>query len=383
MATATKERRKSKSDSVTLDYASLVRAVKIASHAVSTRPSSTALGSVCIGGGLVSGCTVGEYRVDVDLLEAQCQPMLLPQNRLAKILQNSSHEDVTLTADGSTCVVRIGRGEWRLPTEDAAQFPLWEPNGLHPMPSLPSDQFERAARHVIYAVDKDSSRFALGGVLIEAIGDKMHFVATDGRRLSVATCGHDKSTDDFVTEPKGLQKQAPIVPVRPLSQLINQCSRDLAVTMQCGPGVFVCNIGDVTVTAATIQGRFANWKDVFPTQLPPGNSVLRDVFDCAVKAASVVTSDDSRGVQFCFKGGTLTLKAKSAEGGQSKVECDVSDYQSDASVALNSSYVAQFLKPFDKDSEPCVTVHVCHNDGKTVLTVGDAYRGVIMPLALD
>lgn len=381
--TATKERKRTKGDSITLDYASFLRAVKVASHAVASRPINAAMGNLCIGNGLVSGCTIGEYRVDIELLEAQCSPMLLPKDRLHRILQSAAHEDVTLTQDGPVCIVKIGRGEWRLPTEDAAEYPLWEPTGLHAMPSLPGDEFARAVNHVIYAIDKDSTRYALGGVLVEAIEDKMHFVATDGRRLSVATCNHDMATDDFVRDPTGTQKQAPILPVQPLTQMVNQCSADLLVSMQFGNGTFVGNVGDVTVTAATIQGRFAKWQDVFPADLPPGNSVVRTELVSAVKAASVVTSESSQGVTFKFSGRSLTLTAKSSEGGESRVDCGVSEYNTDAKVKLNPAFVTQFLKPFGTDADPCVSVHVVPNNGATVFHVGDEYRGVIMPLAED
>lgn len=381
MATATKARKQTNGDGITLNYAAFLRAVKVASHAVASRPANALMGNLCIGNGLVSGCTVGEYRVDVELLEAQCSPMLLPKDRLHRILQSAAHDDVTLVQDGAVCVVRIGRCEWRLPTEDADEYPLWEPTGLHAMPSLPSDEFARAINHVIYAIDKDSTRYALGGVLVEAIEDKIYFVATDGRRLSAATCSHGIATDDFVREPTGTQKQAPILPVKPLAQMVNQCSADLLVSMQFGNGTFVGNVGDVTVTAATIQGRFAKWRDVFPKDLPAGNSIVRNELEAAVKAAEVVTSESSKGVTFRFSGKSLTLTAKSSEGGESRVDCGVSEYNADAKVTLNPAFVTQFLKPFGTDAAPCVSVHVIPNNGPAVFYVGEEYRGVIMPLA--
>jgi hypothetical protein len=52
-------------------------------------------------------------------------------------------------------------------------------------------------------------------------------------------------------------------------------------------------------------------------------------------------------------------------------------------VKLDPKFVHAFLKPFGQDDEPCVAVHVCKADGKTVMKVGDSYTGVIMPLAED
>lgn len=382
MTTATKERKR-KVAGITLDYGAFTRAVKIASHAVPSRAASAVTGSLCIGNGLVSGCTPGEYRIDVDLMEAQCEPVLLPKERLLKILHNAEHTDVQIVPEGAMCAIRIGSGEWRLPTENAAEFPAWEPTGLHSMPSLPGDEFARAVKHVIYAIDKDSTRYALNGVLIEVIDDAVFFVATDGRRVSVAKCRHDIATDDFVREPTGTKKPAPIIPTQALTQLANQCGGDLTVSMQCGGGAFVASVGDVTVTAAAIQGRFPNWQSIFPKDLPPANAVSRELLQAAVLAASVVTSQSSYGVRFRFHDGALTLTAKSSEGGESEIACDVGEYSTDADVTLDPKFITQFLKPFDKDSEPCVMIRVCDGEGKTVLDVGEEYRGVVMPLSGD
>lgn len=382
MTTATKERKaKARTGGIEIDYEVFKRAVKIASSAVATRAVNPALLSVRVGNGLVTGCTAGEYKIDVEVDELTCEPILLPADRLLKILHNATPGAVRISTAGESCVITIGRGEWTLPTHDAAEFPGWEPAGLHSMPGLPCDQFKKAVRHVIHAVDRDSSRYALGGVLIEAVGDRVSFVATDGRRLNAATCGHDMATDDFVREPKATQKQAPVVPSKPLSQLVAQCNGDARVFMSAGGGVFVGSVGGVTVTASTIQGKYPDWEAVFPEELPPSNEVLRRDLAAAVNAAAVVTTEASRKVRFLFRTSGLTLKAKSAEAGQAEIGCDVAQFSVDADVSLNPLYISSFLKPFGEDEEPCVSVRVCPADGKTVLSVGEDYRAVVMPLS--
>lgn len=49
-------------------------------------------------------------------------------------------------------------------------------------------EIERIAAHVVPATDDESSRYALGGVLLDCVGDggPAHAVATDGRRMHVA-----------------------------------------------------------------------------------------------------------------------------------------------------------------------------------------------------
>jgi DNA polymerase-3 subunit beta len=248
---------------------------------------------------------------------------------------------------------------------------------------MTGDEFGRAIKSVIYAIDKESSRYALGGVFIECVGTKAFFVATDGRRLSVAEVVRDAATDDFVAEPKGTEKKSPIVPSSPLIWLSNLAGADETVSLECDSSTFRGNVGAVTVTCRLIDGRFARWRDVLTSELPPPHSIRRSELSHAISCAAVVSTEASKGVRLSFNRDTLTLTAKSSEAGESTVECPVETAGESAVVKLDPKFVHAFLKPFGQDDEPCVAVHVCKADGKTVMKVGDSYTGVIMPLAED
>lgn len=384
MATATKERPSKEKNraSITLNLNELRRAVKIAGMAVARKSHNSAITNVCIGNGLVTGTDL-DCRIDVELIDAQCDPILLPKNRLHTILLNATGDTVTLAPDGSTCKIKAKGCEWKLPTEPASEFPLWEPEDLHPMLAVTGDEFRRAVKSVIYAIDRESSRHALGGVFIECVGNTAFFVATDSRRMSIAEMGREAATDDFVNDPKGTEKKSPIVPTSPMVWLSNEAGSDETVALECDAKTFRGNVGGITVTCRLIDGRFPRWRDVLGEELPKAHLVCRDDLAHAVSCAAVVATESSKGVRFAFSGDTLTLTAKSSEAGQSEVECRVDAPAEAATVKLDPKYVHSFLKPFGQDNEPCVSIHVCKPDGKTVMKVGDSYTGVIMPLAED
>ncbi len=384
MATMTKERRKKSDGGISLNYEAFKGAVITAAHAVQSRSPRQVLLNLCIGEGRIVGSD-GDYRIDVAFPDASFEPVLIPCDRLMKIVRVASSDRVVISHASGVCEIQIGTGKWKLPTQDASEYPEWSTGNLHSMFSMPGDEFQSAVKSVIYAIDKDSSRYAMGGVLIEAEGEDVFFVATDGRRASIAKCERSNATDDFAAEPENgtLQKPAPIVPTKPLTQLMNHASAETLVSIQYGGGVFVGTSGDVTVTARTIDGRFPRWRGILPEQMPPANQVDRVVLQSAAKAAAVVTTQESKGVSFLFGDDGLTLTAKASDVGESKVEAPIETFRASAHVRLDPSFVDQFLRPFDSDSEPLVSVHVVEGDGKTVMTVGEKYTGVIMPLAKD
>jgi DNA polymerase-3 subunit beta len=367
MATATRERAGLK-----ITCSDLLRAVQDVARVVSSRGLKPVLANVRIGDGLVSGTDL-EIRIDRDIGET-CEPMLLPADRLLAILRSCRADDtVTLSPSGASVRVKAGRGAWSLPTEDVAEFPSWDTSDATPVCRLPADQFVRAIHAVEYATDKDSSRYALGAVLIDVTGSDPTFVGTDGRRLSAVQTETDQAVDDS-------QTLVPATAIR-LAATIADRSEGSVQIERTGSDV-VLSMDGCTITARLVDGKFPRWRDVFPAGDGEQATVERVELLAATRAAAVVTSEQSLGVDYEFSGDTLTLSARSSEYGESKVKCPLVEAASACKVKLNPGFVRDFLHGLPADEEPNVSITTHGPGGAVVLTCGE-YRGVIMPLAED
>ena len=78
--------------------------------------------------------------------------------------------------------------------------------------------FRELVRRTVFATDNESSRYALGGVLLELTADQITGVATDGRRLAKQE-GPAKSVGGHVT------KENTIIPTRSM-QLLDRAVAD-------------------------------------------------------------------------------------------------------------------------------------------------------------
>jgi len=372
MTTATKERKKSKAGT-TLSAPALKAALNAVAAAVPGKAVRQVLQSVLLSDGVLSGSD-GEIRIDVEIDAPPGVTFLLPKDRLHAILSSTTADEITLTPDGSSCVVTAGRGTWTLPTEDAAEYPSWEPVGTKPITRLPADQFVRAVRGVVFSADAESSRYALGAVLIEVEGEVVTFVATDGRRLSSVRCEHDLAVDNSTT----------LVPARVMqiiARLADQAGDDSVQIEATGKEV-VATIGNVTVTALLLEGRFPKWRDVVPDRDAKPTTVTRADLLSATRAAAICSSEESKGVLYAFSGDGIWLQGKSSEKGESSVTCEIVEAGATASVKLDPAFVTEWLNGIDGDEDPNVEVEAVDAESAVVLRCGDNV-GVIMPLAKD
>ena len=136
----------------------------------------TADGAMLMGTDLEVGVRVAVEGFDV----AAPGTVVLPRDRFGKILSESSDEKLDLESDGGKVLVRGQRSEFHLPSQNPDEFPSvlrFEEQKYHEMPAR---FFREVIRRTVYATDNESSRYALGGVLIEFSATGLTAVATDG-----------------------------------------------------------------------------------------------------------------------------------------------------------------------------------------------------------
>ena len=343
-------------------------------RAVPPKSSKPILQNVRLGDGLLSGTDL-EVRIDRDI-DYHGEAMLLPAYRLSAILKAATGNEVVLIPKESSVTVKCGAGSWTLPTEDAGEYPTWDSGELKAICRLPADQFCRAAKATIYATDTESSRYALGGVMLDvestADGSQQHWVGTDGRRLACVETESDDAVDASQT----------VLPGRLVSLVASLAAGDGSVQIEADAKELRFSLDGCTISGRLVEGKFPRWRDVLGE--PEGEPTVIDVVELlqAVQSAAIVTSEQSKGISLTWTANTLVLVGRSSEYGESKVICPTIAAGSTASTKLDPKYLAQFLANLPADEEPHVDVYVKDAQSRVLLRCGP-YTGVIMPLAED
>lgn len=366
---AVKERRKA-SGGTTLNAGELKRCLRTVSDAVQSRGAKPVLSNVRLGDGLLTATNL-EVRIET-VIDYHGEPMLLPHGRMMAILGTTTGDEVTLTPNGTSCVVECGRGRWTLPLEDANEFPTWEPEGLAPVVRIPSDEFARAVHAVVAAADNDSSRYALGAMMVDVDNEKQEarFVCTDGRRLHLAKVGYEQNVDPSKT----------LIPASVARTLYRLASGDDdSVQLERSATIVRAEIGGTTVTARQVDGRFPPWESSLPKDGPAASTVERGALESATAAAAIVTSEQSKGVTYALTKDGLHLTAKSSEAGESSVTCELVECGHVCNVMLDPAYLLEWCRNLPPEAEPTISVQA-KDKGSAVVLRNDCYTGVIMPL---
>lgn len=368
---------------VTCDREALLAAFQTAAAVVPSRSPKPILQNIKLevsDQGAILLATDLEIGIRIQAAGVQAQvpgSAILPLGRFGSILRESTDDNLLLESDGQGTLVRGERSEFKLPAENPQEFPAVADFNETAFHELSARLLRELIRRTIFATDNESSRYALGGVLLEMEADKITAVGTDGRRLAkmevpARSVGGHQSGDSMT-----------IVPTKAM-QLIEKAvsDGDAEIQIAARANEVLVRSPRATIYARLVEGRFPKWRDVFPQRTGVSKIELTvGPLHSAVRQAAIITSDESRGIDFTFQAGSLVLSGRAAEVGQSRVELPIAYDGPATSITLDPRYVSDFLRVLDP--EKVITLELKDAESAAVCTTDDGYGYVIMPLARD
>ncbi len=317
-------------------------------------------------------------RMDVPNVQISASgKIVLPVARFGAILRESSDDKIDIESDGESILVHCGHSNYKLQAENPDEFPdiqQFETSAYH---EVPARLVRELVRRTLFATDLESSRYALGGVLLVFEPEKIIAVGTDGRRLAKmegpaqSVGGHESSGNSTIVPHKTMQMIE-----RSLTD------GDAEIKLAASANDIMLQSPRVTIYSRLVEGRYPKWQDILRKQ--EGTAKIELVvgpFFAAVRQAAIVTSDESRGLDFTFDGGTLTLIGSAADVGTSKVEIPIAYNETKIDLSLDHRYVTDFLKVLDLQKS--TTLAVVDDEHPAEFSTDDGYIYVLMPMARD
>src|SRR5882724_2372211 len=303
---------------------------------------------------------------------------VLPVAQFGAILRESSDQKLRIDSTSKGTIVRGERSEFKLNAADPDEIPnvaVFEESKYH---VISARLFREIILRTEFATDMESSRYALGGVLFELEPNKITAVGTDGRRLAKmegpAEAVNDHKTGDTMTIIRTPSLRSIGRALADVDNEVHLAARGNDVLLRTPRCTFYSRL---------VEGRFPRWRDVFPQRRDaPRIDMQVGLLLSALRQAAVVLSAESRGVDFTFAEGTLTLSGATAEAGQSRVDMPVAYTGQQIIVSLDHRFVLEFLNVL----EPTANIALEIENGETAVVFhadDGAYGYVVMPLSRD
>ncbi|MCF6154039.1 MAG: DNA polymerase III subunit beta [Candidatus Brocadia sp.] len=296
--------------------------------------------------------------------------IVLPAIRVNNILREwAKHDEVIMSVEDSSCMLKSRGGHFKIAGEDSVQFPDVTVTETNEFVEVDGAIIGDMIGKVVHSVSTVKTRSVLSGVFVRIFGDDIIMVAADGNRMS---CIKRK-----VHNPAGVVMDG-VVSVKCLlfmQRFVSECKGVLKVGMGESRICFIGERGGVV--SQLIEGQYPKYEDIIPEKNERVVEVNKDDLLSGVRMASFMTSEGCRVVKFTITSGKLTLTSRAADVGEAELEIAASYEGPDFVIHFNPDYVTDVLKVSDGG-----TIVMMFNDGEgaAVFKTGYEQMDVIMPI---
>ena len=300
--------------------------------------------------------------------------VVIPADRLAAIVRESLEDVLCVEAEEGTCKITGADSHFTIYGHDAGQYPT--------VPSFEgaSDlqinlaNLQAGIEQCLFATAKESTRYALNGVLWEIIGKKLSLVATDGRRL--AKCRVNlTSTPDKKTEAAKI-----IVPAKTMA-LLNKINADEKETanIRLIDNQVVIKCANTVISSNLVEGNFPKYEDIIPTDYDKKITLVTEAALSAVRRSALLTTEESRGIKLAVNKKRLVFSCRAPETGDAQVEMAV-EYNGDPiEIGFNPQFIVDVLRVI---KTPEFELELGQSDRPGLIKSGKDFLYVLMPINL-
>jgi DNA polymerase-3 subunit beta len=298
---------------------------------------------------------------------------ILPAARLIAILREAQDEELAIEADSNACTVRGQYLEFEMPSEDPANFPDLPSFAEESYHEIAAGALRQMIRRTIFAVANESARYATTGILWELSDNQVRLVATDGRRLAL-TQGPAQSHGSAKAQPS-------VVPTKAMGLLERNLQDDEAlvrVSLRPNEVLFRTEGNQAVIYSRLVEGRFPNYRDVFPKKQAAKLALPVGAFQSAVRQAAIMTDEETQRVMFHFAKKKLTLEAKGSTTGRSKVELPLEYDGKNLDISFNPKFLIDMLRILGADDT--LNLELVDGNSPALFKAGEEYSYLLMPL---
>ena len=303
-----------------------------------------------------------DFRLTVNAKKLQDILRTLPDQAPVKFYQKAN----------SQLELRSGKGKYTLETLPAEDFPLMNvESGVKACFSLRQDAFREMLTQVQYAMAVQDIRFYLNGLLMQAEGNMLRLVATDGHRLA-----YTQHTIDA-----NLPHCEVILPRKTIAELLKLLSfPEELVTVDFLDSQIRFSARNTIVVSKIVEGKFPDYNRVIPQDNDKIFQLSRVGFLSTLERVAILADDKTKAISLHIAPGVMLIKYSNGKE-DAQEELEIAYQGAELEINFNVQYLTDVLRNLHSDD-----VKMAFGDAtrSMLLTMPDNsdFKYIVMPMRI-
>ena len=317
---------------------------------------------------LEAGITCLVTQVDI----AEPGDVVVPAEKLSSIVRESFDEVIALEASEAAVHIIGSDSRFTIYSHDPEQYPAIPGFDGEADLEVKLTALQDGIEQSVFAAARESTRYALNGILWEVAGKKLFLVATDGRRLARVAVTLDKIAD--------LPEGRIIVPAKTMS-LLDKISlhHEGTTKIRFVNNQIVAACEGVVVSSNLVEGNFPKYEDIIPKDYDKKITLSTANVLSAVRRAALLANEDSKGIKLSLDKGAMVFTSRAPETGDAQVDMTV-DYDGEPiEIGFNPQFLVDVLRVVRTDE---FDLHLGRPDQPGLIKSGSDFLYIVMPVSL-
>ncbi|MFH1718204.1 MAG: DNA polymerase III subunit beta [Planctomycetota bacterium] len=299
--------------------------------------------------------------------------VIIPADRLAAIVRESVDEVLVLEAVEATCHIKGADSHFTIYGHEPGQYPAVPDFDGNAEIKVGLSSLQAGIEQCLFATAKESSRYAINGILWEIKDKKLMLVATDGRRLA-------RTRVSLASAPKGQAPVNLIVPGKAMGLLdkIGGSEKD-TVAIKLADNQILISCANVVISSNLVEGNFPKYEDIIPTDYDKKLTLSTEATLSAVRRASLLASEESRGIKISVEKERIVFSGRAPETGDAQVDMPVEYKGEPIEIGFNPQFLIDVLRVI---KTPDFDFELGQSDRPGLIKSGTNFLYVLMPINL-
>lgn len=299
--------------------------------------------------------------------------VVVPADKISSIIRESVDDVIVLEETDATVQLRGSDSHFTIYGHDPQQYPNvpgFEGQGDL---EITLDKLQEGIEHTLFAAARESTRYALNGVLWEVAGKKLNLVATDGRRLARTSVNLEKATN--------IPENRIIVPSKTMSllQKVSAAGESAKVSVKFIDNQVAMACEHVVISSNLVEGNFPKYEDIIPKDYEKKLTLDTHAVLSAVRRAALLANEDSKGIRLSLEAGKLQFSSRAPETGDAQIQMAV-DYAGESiEIGFNPQFLVDVLRVIKVGD---FELHLGQSDRPGMIKSGSAFLYIVMPVNL-
>ncbi|MEA3383689.1 MAG: DNA polymerase III subunit beta [Campylobacterota bacterium] len=283
-------------------------------------------------------------------------------SNLLNIIRRLKDDDIVFEVIENNLNIKQKRSNFKLPMYDANEYPSFPL--LDNLKSLEINTINliNNIKKITPSIDNNNPKFELNGALIDIKSQKINFVATDTRRLSVS------NLENISNEETQL-----IIPKKAIIE-IQKLFFDDAKIKYDDTNLVVSN-NNYTFFTKLINGKFPDYERIIPNSLKYNFTLAKSLL---IESIKLVTSIESK-IKVTFSSNNILFESLDDDSeSKTQIDCEL-NIKDSFYIAVNSKYILDFLSSTNSEK-----VTIGYNESNLPFYLEDGnFITIVMPIVLD